>query len=90
MRVIAGRPQIPVATALHQLRLIPPAQHVPEKLVPVIEPYGAGALQPNVPSYGLTPLRKAEDGAITGCWNRLQPGLGEVVDMPHGSGASFD
>jgi len=38
MDVIASRPQIAVAAALHQLRLVAPAENMPEELVPVIEP----------------------------------------------------
>ncbi len=51
MHVIARRPQITVAAALHRLRLVAAAENVPEQLVPVIEPDGVGALQPGHPGH---------------------------------------
>ena len=46
MHVVASRAQVAVAAALHQLRLVPPAEHMAEEFVPVVEPDGVGALQP--------------------------------------------
>ena len=49
MHIIARGPQIAIAAALHQLRLVASAEHMPKLLVPVIEPDGIGALQPGHP-----------------------------------------
>ena len=46
MHVIASRPQVAVAAALDQLRLVASTENMPEKLVAAVEPEGAGALQP--------------------------------------------
>ena len=47
MHVIACRAQVTIAAAFHPLRLVPPAAHLPEKPVTVLETYGVGALQPS-------------------------------------------
>jgi hypothetical protein len=44
--ITTRRPRKAVAAALHQPRLVATTQHVPDKLVPMVEPDRAGALEP--------------------------------------------
>ena len=51
MHIITHALQIPPAPALHHQRLVTPAEHVPDKLVPVIESQRVTAQQPAHPRH---------------------------------------
>jgi hypothetical protein len=83
MHVIAGGPQIAVAAALHQLRFVAATEHVPEELVPVIEPDAVRALPPSHPGHQVRFRRLQHQVIVVG-----HQAIGMHVPAPEAFGAN--